>query len=248
MLHGVGVRRRRLDGSAASSLPRVSWFESLLQQHGLQHTLSLRDTPKGPDNVSFTCSLLVLLQPGCQFHGPLTDWGREGRFLWDYHCQSRQMFTLQVSKYVRLEPGVAVPATVRHKRSVWVPPVKGAVAWDEQNAVQDVVPWWDVVQSWGQSDDALQSFLQQPLVVSVPAPLAALMAVGAWSTTMHAAKIFGRHAAPQVHGLRRCLQFPDYAWVKAWHCFAVRISFNNHPPAPSVFTKSLMSWQFPVRL
>jgi hypothetical protein len=218
----AGNRKRLIDGGKhkTMALPRERWFVDLLRAHCQEQTMKrvrgararVRDCVDAENMHS--SNLLVVLDPGTEFVGPMTAWGKHERLYWEYFGWPQDAFSTNIRAAYLLDPPVRVHRPARSKMETWVPDHNVDFAGTRARLVGQAVglhslPCDQLVQELQLDPNIWQQFCDAPACHYVPSPLDALIRVTAWHTLLFRAHWFThRRVQPGIKLFSNSLGLP----------------------------------------
>ena len=155
---------------ARRPLPTDDWFKARLQRHSLEHHLAYKRQRPVFSELNERMCALVKISPDVEFLGPLTNWDKECKFLWEYFQYPADAFSVRICACYKFSPAVRVAtAHQRMRKFVSIPDI--AVQFQATRvtcvASNREVGWGELQRVLGVDDKCWQEFLQAPLCLGL---------------------------------------------------------------------------------
>eukprot|EP00971_Amphidinium_carterae_P352264 6492516-Amphidinium_carterae.1 len=207
-------------------LKKPEWLIERLQQHHCPEEISATLRINQKRNVSSATSgtLLLRVEPGCVYSGPLTRWSRDEFFLFNYLFRPLDAFSLQVKAAVILEPAVNmdVDAAASVRKGSYIFDVSGSTFPNPNNiqihsaGAQPValsVAAVNKLLNLSPSDD-WQTLHRSVVGLWMPDPLLFLMKQGAWAGLICQQRWLEGWRNTRLRQLFEPITFPHNAWLE----------------------------------
>eukprot|EP00439_Symbiodinium_sp_Y106_P028549 s5651_g3.t1 len=183
-------------------LPGSQWFSQLAQEHipdwtGKVSAWTDRNTRRHSET---DVRVLVNVQAGLEYSGPLTAWSKEEAYLHEYLQQASDAFSLRCTSLCMFQGCLTVSCPQRLSRPMWCP---GPI--DLQhfcNAAGQRAE--DICAHLRVTEAELTEFLAAPVCMQIHALFLTLMQKGAWNSVMNRVAWLPRARDPQHV---RCMDF-----------------------------------------
>lgn len=196
-----GCRRKRCAATGARLphfLPEPAWFTTRLKEAGLRELLTrlprAQHYSAAADVHEARIEAAVLVQPGEIYSGPLTKWGQEAHFLWNYYGHPCASYSLRIVDWFRLTTPAIVSTARGYQGSLNlrhfcfqtnVAPVQEDTRLHKPSRPQDPRQLGDIMDLWDL--EVLRGFLADVPVLFLPECVLELICKGQWATlVLHA--------------------------------------------------------------
>lgn len=220
-LAGFSAHQRKRASGQNHLLPRPPWFTDLVNNHGGGHLLPRRGTAGRDASSMLHCPLLVNIEPGSEYTGPLTLWSRQDEFMWRFLECPYDGFTVEITGGVVLDRPLAVHSGVRSRSMVWRPfghvlphSITGRSLGIGTTQLEHRD---DVCAALRVQAGALHQFCEEPSCMLVLRPVLHLIGRAVWRSLMFRASWFNRKANAALRTLSAALGMPGATWVQQLH-------------------------------
>ena len=193
--------------SRPSVVAQTAWFRELVHQHKLEDWLATRADATLHEQDSSSnqcpCDVLVNVEPGHKYEGPLTHWNNEEEVLWENLGRPQAVTSLHISRIILRRPAI-MQRPCQLKMPVWSPAIPASQVKLRGFQVPDTVQLLEsdgLCHALGASVEEVQTFVRTPVCFAVPGIVLQLIRKGAWSTLMFWLKWHDRRRGAARHDI-----------------------------------------------